>query len=55
MEIQASEREQERDDAQKEIETLKEQIRDRERDRVSCERINKEVGGAFNIKHIKFR
>lgn len=43
LEVQATEREQERDEAQKEIETLQEQLRDREKDRASCERIAKEV------------
>ncbi|KAF5283599.1 hypothetical protein FQR65_LT13805 [Abscondita terminalis] len=43
LEEQAAEREQERDEAQKEIVALREQIRERDKDRVSCEQINKEV------------
>ncbi|KAK4873718.1 hypothetical protein RN001_013078 [Aquatica leii] len=43
LEEQAAEREQERDEAQKEIASLREQIRERDKDRVSCEQINKEV------------
>jgi hypothetical protein len=43
LEDQAAEREQERDEAQKEISTLKEHLRDREKDKASCERITSEV------------
>ncbi|KAK5641438.1 hypothetical protein RI129_009985 [Pyrocoelia pectoralis] len=43
LEEQSAEREQERDEAQKEIACLREQIRERAKDRASCEHISKEV------------
>ncbi|XP_025835936.1 myosin-4 isoform X2 [Agrilus planipennis] len=43
LEEQASEREQERDEALKEIILLKDLLKERERDRNNCEQINKEV------------
>lgn len=43
LEEQAVERELERDEAQKEIAALREQLREVERTRVSCEQINTEV------------
>lgn len=48
LEEQASEREQERDEAQREIAALKEQLREREKDRASCERVNNEVCSLFH-------
>lgn len=47
LEEQASEREQERDEAQKQIAQLREQLREREKDRASCERVNSEVCTGF--------
>lgn len=43
LDEQAAEREQERDEAQKEIQYLKDQLREKEKDRASFERINDEV------------
>lgn len=43
MEDQAIERENERDEAQKEIAALKEQLREGERNKNTCDRINSEV------------
>ncbi|RZC43306.1 myosin-9-like, partial [Asbolus verrucosus] len=43
LEEQAAEREQERDEAQREIDALKEHLKEREKDRASCERITNEV------------
>ncbi|XP_018561840.1 centromere-associated protein E isoform X3 [Anoplophora glabripennis] len=45
LEEQAAEREMERDEAQKSINRLREQLKDRERDKASCERYNAEVNG----------
>lgn len=47
MEDQAAEREQERDEFTKEIERLKSQLKDRDKERNSYERISKEV--CFNV------
>lgn len=43
MDDQANEREQERDEAQKKIDMLYGQLRERDKDKVNCERVNSEV------------
>lgn len=47
LEEQAAEREQERDEAQREIQNMQEQLRVRDRDRYSHERVHSEVCFSF--------
>lgn len=51
LEDQAAEREQERDEAQKMIDEMTQQLKDRDKDRVNCQRFSSEVR-YFASKHL---
>lgn len=52
MDDQANEREQERDEAQKKIDMLYAQLRERDKDKANCERVTSEVSTFGMWTHI---